>query len=269
MGEIYMCFNKILIIVLIIGVTLFGCSNSTSEPDPVIDPLTDMIKIGESTQDDTKIEVYSVNTPAVGYNKLFIKMINTTNNETVTNGTIQIIPIMDMGTMKHSAPFENAIASTDYEGIFEGAVNFIMSGMWEITIQFQNDDNDKEGEFNIEFEVNPSSMVKSALGPDSLKYFISLVEPVKPQVGLNNFEITLHCRENMMFFPAIEDFDIQMEPSMPSMGHGSPNNVNPVHELMGHYVGEVNFTMTGDWLVELDFWKDDSLFHVEYEIYVP
>ncbi len=56
---------------------------------------------------------------------------------------------------------------------------------------------------------------------------------------------------------------------MPSMGHGSPNNVNPVHRELGHYHGSVNFTMTGDWLVELDFVKGDSLFHVEYEIYVP
>ena len=262
-----MCIYKCLMIVLICGMVFIGCSESSTESDPIIDLFAEMTKIGEETQDNTKIEVYLEKTPIVGYNKLYIRMIDATNNETVNSGVIQIMPMMDMGTMKHSAPFENTIRSEKHEGLFEGAVNFIMTGIWEITIQFQN--NNSEGEFTIEFEVYPSSRVKSAFGPDSLKYFICLVEPTKPQVGLNDLEITLHCREDMMNFPAIKDFNIKMEPSMPSMNHGSPNNIDPVHEEMGHYVGEVNFTMTGDWLVELDFWKGDSLFHVEYEIYVP
>jgi len=266
-----MCFKKILIIVLIIGVSFFGCSDSTTEPDPINDPLAEMTKIGEVTQLETKVEVYTEDSPAVGYNKLYIRMINISTDEAVTKGTLQIMPMMDMGTMKHSAPYENTEYSSEYEGIFQGAVNFIMSGMWEITVQFQNSENGQEGEITIEFEVAPSSLIKSAIGPgpDSLKYFITLVGPIKPLVGMNDFEITIHCRETMMSFPAVIDFDVMMEPSMPSMGHGSPNNVNPVHEEPGHYVGEVNFTMTGDWLVELDFWKEDSLFHVEYEIYVP
>ncbi len=264
-----MCLDKILILVLIIGISLFGCTNSSTEPDPKNDPLAELTKIGEVTQQETKVEVYTEESPAVGYNKLYIRMINISTNETVTNGTIQIMPMMDMGTMQHSAPFENTQISSEHEGIFQGAVNFIMSGMWEISVQFQNDENEDEGEITIEFEVAPSSLIKSAIGPDSLKYFITLVGPIKPLVGMNDFEITIHCRENMMTFPAVKDFDVVMEPSMPSMGHGSPNNVNPVHEEMGHYLGEVNFTMTGDWLVELDFWKGDSLFHVEYDIYVP
>jgi hypothetical protein len=264
-----MCFNKILIIVLIIGVTLFGCSNSTTEPDPKNDPLAEKIKIGEAIQQETTVEVYTDESPVVGYNKLYIRMINASNDETVTDGTIQIMPMMDMGTMRHSAPFEDTYSSPEHKGLFEGAINFIMSGMWEITVKFQNKENGQDGEITIGFEVAPSSLIKSAIGPDSLKFFITLVEPVNPQVGLNNFEITIHCRETMMLFPAITDFDVLMEPSMPSMGHGSPNNVNPVHDEIGHYLGEVNFTMTGDWLVELDFWKGDSLFHVEYEIYVP
>jgi len=43
---------------------------------------------------------------------------------------------------------------------------------------------------------------------------------------------------------------------MPSMGHGSPNNVNPVLTKNGHYKGKVNFTMTGDWRINLELNKD-------------
>ncbi|MNR44863.1 hypothetical protein D3C85_1636520 [compost metagenome] len=40
-----------------------------------------------------------------------------------------------------------------------------------------------------------------------------------------------------------------MTPEMPSMGHGSPNNVEPVITKNGIYKGKVNFTMTGDWKI--------------------
>jgi hypothetical protein len=43
---------------------------------------------------------------------------------------------------------------------------------------------------------------------------------------------------------------------MPSMGHGSPNNINPLHIKNGHYKGKVNFTMTGDWRINLVLNKD-------------
>jgi hypothetical protein len=55
----------------------------------------------------------------------------------------------------------------------------------------------------------------------------------------------------MMAFPAVSNCDVTIEPSMPSMGHGSPNNINPVHMADGHYMGSVNFTMDGEWLIEV------------------
>ena len=60
----------------------------------------------------------------------------------------------------------------------------------------------------------------------------------------------------MMDFPAVNDYTVEIEPTMPSMGHGSPNNVNPVFTSMGHYVGKVNFTMTGLWNVKLTLKKN-------------
>ena len=68
---------------------------------------------------------------------------------------------------------------------------------------------------------------------------------------MNPFEITVHVKESMMSFPPVKDLTVNMTPSMPSMGHGSPNNVDPVHLVDGHYKGEVNFTMTGDWRIDL------------------
>jgi hypothetical protein len=44
---------------------------------------------------------------------------------------------------------------------------------------------------------------------------------------------------------------IAITPEMPSMGHGSPNNVDPVYTADGRYEGKVNFTMTGYWKVNM------------------
>ncbi len=44
---------------------------------------------------------------------------------------------------------------------------------------------------------------------------------------------------------------------MPAMGHGSPDNVNPVNTSMGHYLGTANFTMGGLWYVNMTI-KDDN-----------
>ncbi|MDT4842046.1 hypothetical protein FQZ97_759270 [compost metagenome] len=55
----------------------------------------------------------------------------------------------------------------------------------------------------------------------------------------------------MMNFPAQDNLTIEMTPEMPSMGHGSPNNISPVSTGNGHYKGKVNYTMTGDWRLHL------------------
>jgi hypothetical protein len=84
-----------------------------------------------------------------------------------------------------------------------------------------------------------------------------LILPDEPVVGVNDFEILVNKKVSMMDWPPDESFLITIEPEMPTMGHGSPNNVNPVHEGMGHYRGKVNFTMTGYWKVNLVFYHDD------------
>lgn len=62
-----------------------------------------------------------------------------------------------------------------------------------------------------------------------------------------------------MNFPPVSDLTVEITPEMPSMGHGSPNNVNPVYIENGHYKGKVNFTMTGDWRIHLTLKKGDRL----------
>ena len=246
-----------------------GCSDNSTEPQTTDDPTESMVLIGEDSAQNTRISVYAPEQPAVGYNRIYVRMTNTTNNTVVNNGSIAITPMMNMGQMQHSAPFEDPAGGAAVDGLYPCAVNFIMAGMWELHVNFQNQANNDAGEIMLNFDVAPSSMVKSATGADARLYFVTLLQPAVPTVGLNDFEITVHYRENMNAFPAITDAAVEMTPSMPSMGHGSPNNVNPVHGEMGHYRGKVNFTMSGDWRIDLSLSRGDSLLTTAFDINVP
>ena len=90
-------------------------------------------------------------------------------------------------------------------------------------------------------------------------YFISLAAPQQPIVGKQILDITVHTRENMMSFPPVTDLTIEMEPSMPAMGHGSPDNEQPIHQRDGHYMGKVDFIMTGDWCLDVRLKDGDEL----------
>ena len=63
----------------------------------------------------------------------------------------------------------------------------------------------------------------------------------------------------MMEWPAVSDLNLEMEPWMVSMDHGSPNNIAPTHTAGGHYTGKVNFTMTGDWQIRLKIKQGEDL----------
>ena len=55
----------------------------------------------------------------------------------------------------------------------------------------------------------------------------------------------------MMDWPYEPYLTVEIDPQMPSMNHGSPNNVNPTHIGDGHYKGVTNFTMTGWWRINM------------------
>ena len=130
---------------------------------------------------------------------------------------------------------------------------------WEIHFHIHNHISATEGEIELEVNVKTKeeSKVQSFLSySDSTPYFITLIKPNNPEVGMNDLKIGVYKRANMDSFPAVDDLIIGFAPSMTVMGHGSPNNVDPVIESEGIYNGKVNFTMTGKW--ELAFTLKDK-----------
>lgn len=208
------------------------------------------------------VELKAEQTLFQGYNKLYFNMKKNSDNSQITQASVSLLPMMHMTMMTHAAPFENPESTVNKNGFFEGAAVFIMPGNpdegWELRVAI-----DAGGIKDTTYltipevtsldEAREFSVVSEA---DGKTYFISLLEPSEPEVGMNDIEFTVHFRENMMSFPAAENLSISIEPEMPSMGHGSPNNINPTHIGNGHYKGKVNFTMTGWWRVNIDVSKE-------------
>lgn len=236
-----------------------------------VNPTEGLTKLqsGYATGAATKIEIWGKKNFFMGYNKLTVVLLDSVSNDTIKDTHIHFMPVMTMGSgmmaMQHACPVENP-GEEAVNGAFQGAVAFVMptstDGTWKLNVAVHNHKTDKEGIASFDITVdNPTTAVMSvftATNADASKLVLSLVEPSTPKVGMNDIEFTLHRKETMMSWPADSTYSIEITPEMPSMGHGSPNNVNPVHTNNGHYKGKVNFTMTGEWKVNVVVKKDGT-----------
>ncbi len=233
------------IIILFLAISIFSaCKKDKDEK-----PAEQKIKITEATaQNGTKVTLWADKDQlTVGYNPIYLTVTN--ENTEVKDAVVTVHPEMDMHTMSHSSPVEQPVYNA-LEGKYAGAVVFTMPsgdmGSWKLTVEV----NELNIDLNVTVANSPSNtrFVGTFTGADAERYVISLVNPLMPKTGMNDLEILVNKRtDSGHSFPPVDDFQIEFNPQMTSMGHGSPNNVYPVNVGKGKYKGKVNFTMTGDW----------------------
>lgn len=256
------------IYLVVISTFLFSCSNDNAEV--ATDPLDGYSKLveGYAIGAAAKVEVWGQKNFYMGYNKVMVVLYDSLKlKEKITDAHIQFSPLMTM-TMngvvtKHACPVENP-EEIAVDEIFPGAVAFVMptamDGSWQLGVSVRNHKINKEGEVIFDVTVdNPATSVMkvfSTITADNSKLVLSMLEPSAPKVGMNDIEFTVHRKASMMDWPADDSYTIEITPEMPSMGHGSPGNINPVSSGNGHYKGKVNFTMTGEWKVSVLLKKD-------------
>lgn len=235
--------------------------SSCTKDSTISEPATGLVKLasGFAPGAATKVDVYAADSAFTGYNKLYIALKDSITDNYIENAGITLMPTMAMPMMSHSAPKENPVSSTAINRLFPCSVSFIMpstAGVWTLAVQVDNKVNNKTGSAVFTINVKDPTYTKMfsfvSLADNSSKYFVSFVEPSKPIVGINDFEIVVYKKQSMMLFPADSSLSVSVTPEMPTMGHGSPNNVDPVHFINGHYKGKVNFTMTGLWRLHLN-----------------
>ena len=232
--------------------------DSTTEPDPT-EGLFKQAE-GYAAGAATKVAVYTKESAIYsGYQKFYIALYDSTTGKFIDDAHVKLTPTMDMGTMMHNAPYENPASEEAANHLFPCSVVFVMSSMsgsWTVKVNVHNHSSGKEGAVTFPLTVTDpaKARIKSfTAAHDGGKYFVSLIEPSVPKVGINDMEIAIYKKVSMMSWPADSSLSVTLTPEMPTMGHGSPNNVNPVHVGNGHYKGKVNFTMTGLWKLNMDY----------------
>ncbi len=246
---------KFLAIILVMGILVItGC-----QKDPVVNPpvvSTGKLLVAEASAGDYDVKMYANDSLYMGFNYVYFKIKNTATNTDLTAATLTLKPMMDMGTMRHSAPFENPAAGL-VDGYYKGAVVFIMPsslGTWSLDVNVLESASSTVQTVTLSPKIlTPSTpkMISFESKKDSAKIFVSLVEPDTAVSGVQDYEIAIHTKQSMMNFPAVTNYTVVITPEMPTMGHGSSNNVNPTHSINGHYSGKVNLSMGGLWRIHM------------------
>ena len=274
-------FKIIFIPLLAIALFATSCKKEETNPGtPVDDPLSEYVLISETSAAtlDCTVKVYAQEALFVGYNYILVQVKDNATGEILDNPDVMFMPVMEMNSgMMHACPLEQPTYNTSLQ-VMEGTITFVMpsmgQGKWNLGLKLKNTAGTEE-DINIDVDVMQKAESQlfsfvSAHNPNQ-NVFVALVNPRMPQIGINDFEVVVYERQSMMSWPALEMLNIEIDPEMPTMGHGSPNNVNPIDMGEGHYLGKVNFTMSGYWKVNMKFetatnemMKDDAFFDITF-----
>ena len=245
-----------------------GLMSCTESEEPLPDENLIKITEGYAPGAATRVEILAFEPVTTGYNPLVVRLYDSITGTIQKRAEVRLQPLMDMGTMQHSAPAENPAPEAE-DGMFAAALMPTMPsgemGTWTLEISLQNPENGRTGKAVLPFTVVPSapSRIVSFTAENERRYYVSAHFPQGIKTGVNPIEIIAFTAQAGVFVP-LEELLIQVTPEMPSMDHGSPNNENPVHESAGHYSGKVNFTMTGDWRLHLDITDGDTTISDQY-----
>jgi hypothetical protein len=242
-------------VILILG--LGACSDNDNPTAPQSDgqDAIELVALGNADDQGVRVTLFGPQQLRAGYTPLQVRLTDASTGAAIPSAIVQLQPMMHMvrddgSTMDHSAPTEPPTDTRAVDGVFSNPVVFIMPGAWQLHVDF-SEAAGRQGRVTFPLVVEPGTSLAVLTGEDGATYFVALVAPTQPGVGRQDLEIAVFTRQTMMSFPPVPDLRLEMVPHMPSMGHGSPDNEHPIHLAGGHYVGAVNFIMTGDWSIEM------------------
>ncbi len=251
-------------LILLVGLAAFSsCKKDEAEaPTPQAPAGTDLQLLQSATDGAYTLELYNrTGQLEVGHNTIFVRLKH--GGSAVSNATLSWLPMMtmDMGgsTHQHSCPYSAITSTTSDPTLFQGDVVFNMAssstGSWEITITHDNGSGPREVVMLVNVVASDSEFKKrytSAIGTDGTTYLLALVEPSRPEAGVNDMIVGLYKRVSGTEFPVVDGYTIRVDSRMPGMGnHGAPGNVDLTQGADGFYHGQVGFSMTGYWKINL------------------
>ena len=234
------------------------------------------------TAGNYKITIDALNgTLYKGYNELHLKITNTQNSQEITNSSVTFLPILSNADgSKSSCPHDYDLsydaANKYYSGysVFTGETSTTAS--WKLYISFTADNQKYEisKDISVEKQSNKNLNMTAFTGKDNEQYIIALVAPLKPTVSENALVAGIYKYNKpttaagtfpdptQFSYSEVTGYTLQLDPRMPepSMGnHSSPNNKDLIQQNDGLYHGVVNYTMTGNWTLNLIMMNQNGL----------
>lgn len=244
-----------LLIISLTAITLVSCSTTT---EPVPPPTVERLLINSSSDLGYTMEIYADAAVDVGYNPLYVRVKH--DGKTLNDVHMVVVPDMDMGMMHHSCPVEQPeSAVSDKDGFYHCAVIFTMPSTtaWKVGITIHDHEADTTITVHVPISVATSGNVKTIKDASNVKYVLTLLNsPWK--VGMNDVTVSAYRTVDGFDYTPVDNASMKLEPTMPSMGHGSMGNIDPVSTGNSWYTGKVNLTMTGDWQYAVTMTTTDS-----------
>lgn len=232
--------------------------------------------------DKYKISIAALNgTFYKGYNEFHLEITNTQNSQNVTASAITFLPVMSSSNeTKSSCPHKYNLEYDSVNKYYSGYSVFtsesLVTASWKIYVSFTVDNQvyNVESDIVVEKQNNKNLNMTAFVGNDGEHYFIALVSPQKPTVSENKLVAGIYQynqpKNTAGTFPdptqfsysEVSDYTLKLDPRMPepSMGnHSSPNNQDLVQQNDGLYHGVVNYTMTGNWTLNLILMNQNGL----------
>ena len=221
--------------------TAGGATDTDTDTDT--DAPTDRLALGSATDGAFTVEAWADEEPHVGLNRVGYRVLDASGGP-VDGLTVTHAPWMEMEDMGHACPFTTP--SPAGGGWYESEVVFLMGGAWTDTVTVSDGATSSEHTFAVEVEETNFGTIVTV---GDASWFVAFDLAAEPAVGANPFVLTVHAMQDAANFPEVADLQVVVDPSMPSMGHGSAGNVDPVYVGAGVYAGTVVFSMGGPWEV--------------------
>lgn len=240
--------------IFLLAIILYSCkSDSPVSNDPPVNSV--YTKIFTKDTNNIRFEIWSASASNLvyGYNDIGFKVF--INNVEQKSGFVKF-PIKMYhffpNSPYHASPISNNFPYNNEKSVFAGYVIFTMvpdtQSAWYGFFNY----NDQNLIDSVYFPVVSSSVNKVLAFADNIggyTYLSTLVSPLYPRQGLNDFKCLLHRTTDDKNYEQIDAAQMYIFPWMPQMGHGSSGNENPVFIGGGIYQGKVNFNMPGTWTV--------------------
>ena len=239
--------------VILTALTFEACNSGSPVTTPPVQ--SSYVKIITAEQGSTKFEVYSATSSTMvnGYNDIGFKVY--TNGTEMTSGYVTFFPKMYHhfnGSPYHSTPCSPKFYYSSDKQMFMGYTTFMMwtdtNADWFGWYNYNGTSSVDSAKFIVNLSDNAQVKTFVDNSTETIIY-LTLVAPLNPKQGLNDFQILAHRTYNELTYWEADSLEMYIRTWMPLMGHSSSDNVNPVSLGGGLYKGKVNYNMSGQWYV--------------------